>query len=139
MLRSSGWLVRGLRSVAESPFWSAQSSSSGTKSLKPGTLEHTGQSFAGASVRRDAAAVSPKTAEREALRRVLNSAIDEITEKFDQTRLECDAVPWDPVDRQRWKGEMIAYAHAIAVLERLKRLHAGIGNVEKSKMSLKCW
>src|SRR5260370_565207 len=92
--------------------------------LKPGPLEHTAKGFAGASVRRYAEAVSPKTAEREALRRVLNSAIDEITEKFDQTSLECDAVPWDPVDRQKWKGEMIAYAHTIAVLERLKRLHA---------------
>lgn len=130
MLRSTGWLIRGLRSVAGSPFGSAQSISSGTKSLKPGALEHASQCFAGAPVRRDAELVSPKTAEREALRRVLNSAIDEITEKFDQTRLECDAVPWDPVDRQKWKGEMIAYANAVAVLERLKQLHAlpdGIG------------
>jgi hypothetical protein len=115
MPHPSGWLIRGLRSVAGSPLGFVQSISSGTKSLKPSALEHSSQRFAGARVLRDAEAVASKSAERETLRRVLNSAIDEITEKFDQARRECDAVAWDPSDCQKLKGEMIAYAHAVAV------------------------
>jgi hypothetical protein len=130
MVRSSRWLIRGLRSVAGSPLRFAQSTFSGTQSLKSGAPEHTDKRFAGAPARRDSEAFSTDIASSESLHRVLNSAIDEITEKFDQARGECDAFSWDSNDCHKWKGEMIAYANAVGVLERLKRLPAAPEGIE---------
>jgi hypothetical protein len=133
MVRSSRWLIRGLRSVAGSPLRFAQSTLSGTQSLKSSVGEHADNCFASAPARRDSEAFSTDIASSETLHRVLNSAIDEITEKFDQARLECDAFFWDSNDCHKWKGEMIAYANAVAVLERLKRLAAPPDGIETGR------
>jgi hypothetical protein len=47
------------------------------------------------------------------------SAIDEVTQRFEEAQLEYQCVD-DSCERRKWKGEMISYANVIALLEDLK-------------------
>ena len=56
--------------------------------------------------------------------RALQDAIDQITQKFEEARQEYQSVAANSPDWHKWKGEMIAYANAVALLEDLKSRHA---------------
>jgi hypothetical protein len=57
---------------------------------------------------------------RDALRIALQSAIDQVTQKFEEAQLEYQGVSDASCERHKWKGEMIAYANVVALLENLK-------------------
>jgi hypothetical protein len=50
----------------------------------------------------------------------LHDAIAEVTEKFEEAQQEYHAVAPHSCEWHKWKGEMIAYANAVALLEGLK-------------------
>ena len=52
--------------------------------------------------------------------RTLQDAIDQVTQKFEEAQLEYQAVIANSPDWHKWKGEMIAYANVVALLEDLK-------------------
>src|SRR2546423_4720108 len=49
----------------------------------------------------------------------LERAIDEVILKFDEARHECESAE-NARDESKWKGEMIAYANVVALLEQMK-------------------
>ncbi|HEY4815921.1 MAG TPA: hypothetical protein VIH67_00725 [Candidatus Acidoferrum sp.] len=57
---------------------------------------------------------------RDALRNALQSAIDQVTQKFEEAQLEYQSVSHHSCERHKWKGEMIAYANVVALLADLK-------------------
>ena len=57
---------------------------------------------------------------QELLCRALQDAIDEVTQRFEEAQSECQAVTANSRDWHKWKGEMIAYANVVALLEDLK-------------------
>jgi hypothetical protein len=52
--------------------------------------------------------------------RALHDAIAEVTRKFEEAQQEYHAVAPQSGEWHKWKGEMIAYANAVALLEGLK-------------------
>lgn len=58
--------------------------------------------------------------EGELLHRALQSAIDLVTARFEEAQSEYQLVTADSRDWHKWKGEMIAYANVVALLEDLK-------------------
>lgn len=56
--------------------------------------------------------------------RALQDAIDQITQKFEEARQEYQSAAANSPDWHKWKGEMIAYANSVALLEDLKSRHA---------------
>jgi hypothetical protein len=52
--------------------------------------------------------------------RALQDAIDQVTQKFEEAQQEYQDVIADSPDWHKWKGEMIAYANVVALLEDLK-------------------
>ena len=60
------------------------------------------------------------TESQELLCRALQDAIDEVMEKFAEAQCEYHAVTANSRDWHKWKGEMIAYANVVALLEDLK-------------------
>jgi hypothetical protein len=52
--------------------------------------------------------------------RVLQDAIDQISRKFEEAQQEYQGLTTNSPDWHKWKGEMIAYANVVAVLEDLK-------------------
>jgi hypothetical protein len=52
--------------------------------------------------------------------RSLQDAIDQVTQKFDEAQQEYQGVAASSPDWHKWKGEMIAYANVVALLEHLK-------------------
>jgi hypothetical protein len=52
--------------------------------------------------------------------RALQDAIDQVSQKFEEAQQEYQGVSTNSPDWHKWKGEMIAYASAVAVLEDLK-------------------
>jgi hypothetical protein len=54
------------------------------------------------------------------LRRALQGAIDAVTERFEEAQREYHVVVANSRDWHKWKGEMIAYANVVALLEDLK-------------------
>jgi hypothetical protein len=54
------------------------------------------------------------------LHRVLQSAIDQVTAKFEEAQSEYQRVTVNSRDWHKWKGEMIAYANVVALLDDLK-------------------
>lgn len=56
--------------------------------------------------------------------RALQDAIDQVTQKFEEARQEYQSATANSPDWHKWKGEMIAYANAVALLEDLKSRHA---------------
>ncbi|MCU1242358.1 MAG: hypothetical protein JWO71_3084 [Candidatus Acidoferrum typicum] len=52
--------------------------------------------------------------------RALQDAIDQVTRKFEEAQQECQGVIANSAVWHKWKGEMIAYANVVAVLEDLK-------------------
>ena len=58
--------------------------------------------------------------EAELLQRALQGAIDQVTARFDEAQSEYQLVTADSRDWHKWKGEMIAYANVVALLEDLK-------------------
>jgi hypothetical protein len=55
--------------------------------------------------------------------RVLQDAINQVTEKFEEAQQEHQNVVVNSSDWHKWKGEMIAYANVVALLEDLKSRH----------------
>jgi hypothetical protein len=51
---------------------------------------------------------------------LLHRAIDEVTAKFEEAQSEYQLVNVNSRDGHKWKGEMIAYANVVALLEDLK-------------------
>ena len=60
------------------------------------------------------------TENQELLYRALQDAIDEVTQRFEEAQSEYHAVTANSRDWHKWKGEMIAYANVVALLEDLK-------------------
>ena len=56
--------------------------------------------------------------------RALQNAIDQVTRKFEEAQQEYQSAAANSPDWHKWKGEMIAYANAVALLEDLKSRHA---------------
>jgi hypothetical protein len=56
----------------------------------------------------------------ELLHRALQGAIDQVTERFEEAQSEYRLVTANSRDGNKWKGEMIAYANVVALLEDLK-------------------
>ena len=56
--------------------------------------------------------------------RALQDAIDQVTRKFEEAQQEYQSAAANSPDWHKWKGEMIAYANAVALLEDLKSRHA---------------
>lgn len=56
--------------------------------------------------------------------RALQDAIDQVTRKFEEAQQEYQSAAASSPDWHKWKGEMIAYANAVALLEDLKSRHA---------------
>jgi hypothetical protein len=56
--------------------------------------------------------------------RTLQHAIDQVTQKFEEAQQEYQSVAANSPDSYKWKGEMIAYANAVALLENLKSRYA---------------
>ena len=56
--------------------------------------------------------------------RALRDAIDQVTRKFEEAQQEYQSAAANSPDWHKWKGEMIAYANAVALLEDLKSRHA---------------
>jgi len=56
----------------------------------------------------------------DALRNAFQSAIDQVTQRFEEAQLEYQSVSDHSCERHKWKGEMIAYANVVALLEDLK-------------------
>jgi hypothetical protein len=56
--------------------------------------------------------------------RALQNAIDQVTQKFEEAQQEYQSAAANSPDWHKWKGEMIAYANAVALLEDLKSRHA---------------
>ena len=56
--------------------------------------------------------------------RALQNAIEQVTQKFEEAQQEYQRSVADSSDWHKWKGEMIAYANAVALLEALKSRHA---------------
>jgi hypothetical protein len=56
----------------------------------------------------------------EMLHRALQGAIDQVTERFEEAQSEYQLVTANSRDWHKWKGEMIAYANVVALLEDLK-------------------
>ena len=56
----------------------------------------------------------------ELLHRALQGAIDQVTQRFEEAQSEYRLVTANSRDGHKWKGEMIAYANAVALLEDLK-------------------
>lgn len=54
------------------------------------------------------------------LHRALQGAIDQVTERFEEAQCEYHLVTANSRDWHKWKGEMIAYASVVALLEDLK-------------------
>jgi hypothetical protein len=54
------------------------------------------------------------------LHRALQSAIDQVTAKFEEAQSEYQLVTANSRDWHKWKGERIAYANVVALLEDLK-------------------
>jgi hypothetical protein len=52
--------------------------------------------------------------------RSLQDAIDQVTQKFEEAQQEYQGVATSSPDWHKWKGEMIAYANVVALLEDLK-------------------
>ena len=52
--------------------------------------------------------------------RLLQDAIDQISHMFEEAQQEYQGVSTNSPDWHKWKGEMIAYASVVAVLEDLK-------------------
>jgi hypothetical protein len=52
--------------------------------------------------------------------RALQDAIDQVSRKFEEAQQEYQGVSTNSPDWHKWKGEMIAYANVVAVLEDLK-------------------
>jgi hypothetical protein len=52
--------------------------------------------------------------------RAWQDAIDQFTQKFEETQQECQGVIANSAVWPKWKGEMIAYANVVALLEDLK-------------------
>jgi hypothetical protein len=50
----------------------------------------------------------------------LQDAIDQVSRKFEEAQQEYQGVSTNSPDWHKWKGEMIAYANVVAVLEDLK-------------------
>jgi hypothetical protein len=69
-----------------------------------------------------AGAVSRESAkdQHEVRCRALQDAIDQVTQKFEEARQECHQVIASSAVWHKWKGEMIAYANVVALLEDLK-------------------
>ena len=55
--------------------------------------------------------------------RALQNAIDQVTRKFEEAQQEYQGAAANSPDWHKWKGEMIAYANAVALLEALKSRH----------------
>jgi hypothetical protein len=51
---------------------------------------------------------------------LLQGAIDQVTERFEEAQSECHLVTANSHAWHKWKGEMIAYANVVALLEDLK-------------------
>jgi hypothetical protein len=62
--------------------------------------------------------------DEEARCRALQNAIDQVTQKFEEAQQEYQSAAANSPDWHKWKGEMIAYANAVALLEDLKSRHA---------------
>src|SRR5258706_16111771 len=60
------------------------------------------------------------TGSQEMLCRALQSAIDEITQRFEEAKGEYRAVVANSHDCHKWKGEIIAFANLVSILENLK-------------------
>src|SRR2546423_10130341 len=58
--------------------------------------------------------------ERESLRRALETAIAKITMRFDEALQEYETAG-KASDESKWKGEMIAYANVVGMLEKLRK------------------
>jgi hypothetical protein len=56
----------------------------------------------------------------ELLHRALQGAIDQVTERFEEAQSEYQLVTPNSRDGYKWKGQMIAYANVVALLEDLK-------------------
>ena len=56
--------------------------------------------------------------------RALQDAIDQVTRKFEEAQQEYQSAAASSPNWHKWKGEMIAYANAVALLEDLKSRHA---------------
>lgn len=56
----------------------------------------------------------------EARCRALQDAIDQVTQKFEEAQQEYQGVIANSALWHKWKGEMIAYANVVALLEDLK-------------------
>ena len=52
--------------------------------------------------------------------RAFQDAIDHVTQKFEEAQQECQGVIANSAVWHKWKGEMIAYANVVALLEDLK-------------------
>ena len=52
--------------------------------------------------------------------RILQDTIDHVTQKFEEAQQECQGVIAKSAVWHKWKGEMIAYANVVALLEDLK-------------------
>jgi hypothetical protein len=52
--------------------------------------------------------------------RAWQDAIDQFTQKFEEAQQECQGVIANSAVWHKWKGEMIAYANVVALLEDLK-------------------
>jgi hypothetical protein len=52
--------------------------------------------------------------------RALQDAIDQVTQEFEEAQQEYQSVAANSPDWHKWKGEMIAYANVVALLEDLK-------------------
>jgi hypothetical protein len=50
----------------------------------------------------------------------LQDAIDQVTQEFEEAQQEYQSVAANSPDWHKWKGEMIAYANVVALLEDLK-------------------
>ena len=57
---------------------------------------------------------------QELLHRALQGAIEQVTERFEEAQYEYRLVTSNSRDGYKWKGEMIAYANVVALLEDLK-------------------
>jgi hypothetical protein len=60
------------------------------------------------------------TESQDILCHALQDAIDEVTQRFEEAQNEYQAVTANSRDWHKWKGEMIAYANVVALLEDLK-------------------
>lgn len=64
--------------------------------------------------------VQGPTESQELLHRALQGAINQVTERFEEAQSEYQLVTANSRDWHNWKGEMIAYANVVALLEDLK-------------------